>query len=153
RRRERPFFGAAISEFLSGSLRRRGLLLARDAHPAGTLAAARVGLGALPANREAAAVAPAPGGADLLKAFDVLRAAAAEVTLHLAGLDRLAELDDLVLGQVLDLGVRVDPGLLEDVVGRRAADSEDVGEPDLGSLVEGDVDSRDARHQPCLCLW
>src|SRR5262249_59304380 len=99
------------------------------------------------------AVAQAPGGADLLKAFDVLRALAAEVPLPLAGLDRLAELDDLVLGQVLDLGVRVDPGLLEDVVGRRAADSEDVGEPDLGSLVEGDVDSRDARHQPCLCLW
>src|SRR5262249_24018189 len=136
----------------SCSLGRRGLLLARDAHPARALAAARVGLGPLAPDREAAAVPQAPIGADLLEALDVLGALPAQVALDLAVLDRIAKLDDLVLGQVLDRGVGIDARLLEDLVGRGAADPEDVGEPDLGPLVEGDVAPGDASHQPCLCL-
>ena len=91
-------------------------------------------------------MAEPPVGADLLKALDVLGTLPAQIALDLVVLDRIAKLDDLVLGQVLDLGVRVHPGLLEDVPGRRAADAEHVGEADLGPLVEGDVDSGDARH-------
>src|SRR5918995_1717756 len=95
----------------------------------------------------------APVGADLLQALHVLRAVPSKVTLDLAALDRVPELDDLVLGQVLHLGVRVHPGLAQDLAGGRAADPEDVGESDLGALVEWDVHPGDPRHQPCLCLW
>src|SRR4051794_41532134 len=92
-------------------------------------------------------MAQAPVGADLLQALDVLGALPAQIALDLVVLDRVAKLDDLVLGQVLDVGVRIDAGLLEDLVGRRAADPEDVGEADLGPLVEWNVDACDASHQ------
>ena len=58
--------------------------------------------------------------------------------------DRVAQLYDLVLGQVADLGVRVHPCLLEQIVSRRAADPEDVGEPDLQALLVREIDSSDA---------
>ena len=53
-------------------------------------------------------MAEAAVGADLHQPFDVLGALAAKVALDLAPLDRLAQADDLVLGQVLDQGGRVD---------------------------------------------
>ena len=107
-RRGRPFF-------LAGDLRpllRVGFFLRPgDAHALRALAAAGVGLGALAAHGQAAAVAQAAVGADLGQALDVLRALAAEVAFDLARLDRVAKLDRLVLGEVLDVGVRVDSAL------------------------------------------
>ena len=85
-------------------------------------------------------------GADLRQALDVLRAVAAQVALDLEVLDSVAQLDRLLLGQVLDVGVRVDADLVEQLVGGRAADAVDVGEPDLDPLVEREVDSRDPCH-------
>jgi hypothetical protein len=65
-----------------------------------------VGLRALAVDREPAAVADAPVGADLAEPLDRLRAVAAQVALDLEVLvDVLAELGDLLVGQVLDLGV------------------------------------------------
>ena len=60
--------------------------------------------------------------------------------------DQLAELDDLFLGQVANLAVRLDTDLGEQLIRRRAADPIDIGEPDLDSLVEGDVDAGDTCH-------
>src|SRR3954454_14125264 len=122
------------------------LALAGDAEASRSLAAAGVGLRPLSPDRKAAPVAEAAVGADLHQPFDVLRAVAAEVTLDLAVLDRLAKFHHLVLGQVLDRGVRVDARLLEDLLGCRAADPEDVGESDFSPFVDRDVDARDARH-------
>src|SRR6187549_254548 len=141
RRRVRPLpgFFAAIRPLLD-------LALAGDAHPARALAAARVGLRALAPHRQAAAVPQAPVGADLHQPFDVLGALATQVALDLAALDGLAQLHHLVLGEVLDARVRVDLGLGQNLVGGRATDAEDVGEPDLDPLVDRDVDPRDARH-------
>src|ERR1044072_8524376 len=72
RRRVRPLAGflAAIGLVLLC------LALAGDAHPARALAAARVGLRPLAADRQAATVAQAPVRADLHQPFDVLRALA-----------------------------------------------------------------------------
>ena len=50
-------------------------------------------------------MAQAPVGADLGEPFDVLRSVAPQVTLDLQRLDLVAELDLLVLGQILDVGV------------------------------------------------
>ena len=76
------------------------------------LAGARVGLRLLAAHGQAAAVAQAAVAADLLQALDVLRALAAQVALDREVLvDRVAQLGDLVLGEVADVGVGVDPDL------------------------------------------
>src|SRR5688572_26380426 len=83
---------------------------------------------------------------DLGKTLDVLRTLAAQVTLDLEILDRVAQLDLLVLGEVLDVSVRVDLGLLEELVGGRTADAMDIGEPDLDSLVERKVYACDPCH-------
>src|SRR5215207_2962548 len=114
RRRARPLprFGCGIGLLL---LRRR-LLLAGDAHPARALAATRVGLRALSVDGQAAPVAQAPVGADLRQPLDVLGALATQVALDLVALDGLAQLHSLVLGEVLDVGVRIDADLGEDLV-------------------------------------
>src|SRR5829696_1475530 len=122
------------------------LALAGDAEAPGALATAGVGLGPLAADREPAPVAEAAVGPDLHQPFDVLRALAPEVTLDFTVLDRLAKFHHLVLGQVFDRGAGVDARLLEDLLRRGAADSEDVGEPDFGPFVDRDVDARDACH-------
>src|SRR5215208_1863265 len=129
-------------------LRPRRLAPAGDAHLLRALARPGVGLGPLAVNRQAAPVAQATVGADLRQPLDVLRAVPAEVTLDLAGLDGLAELHDLVVGQVLDVGVGVDPGVLDDLARRGRADPVDVGQTDLHALVRRDVDACDTSHSP-----
>src|SRR5262245_46353726 len=129
RRRERPlprvpFLGCATRVLL---LRPRRLALAGHAHSPGALAAAGVGLGSLSPDRKAAAVAKPAVGADLGQPLDVLGAVAAQIALNLLGLDRLAKLHDLVVGQVLDVGVRINPGALDELAGSGAADPVDVG--------------------------
>src|SRR5690606_20175369 len=121
-------------------------LLAGDAEPPRALAAAGVRLRPLAPDRQAAPVEQAAVGADLHQPFDVLRALAAQVALDLPLLDRLAQLDDLLLGQILDLHVGVDPGLAEDLPGSGATDPEDVGERDFDPFPVGDVDAGDSCH-------
>src|SRR3954453_21112943 len=115
-----PFFACGISQSL---LLGRRLLLAGDRGALRALAGTRVGLGALAVDRQPAAVSIAAVGADLLQALDALGALAAKIALHFAGLHRLAELQLLVLGQVLDVGVRIDPHLFEDLRRRRGPDA------------------------------
>jgi hypothetical protein len=80
-------------------------------------------------------------GPDLHQPLDVLGTLAPEISLHEQVFDLIAQLAHLVVGQILDVGVRVDPGLLEDLVRLRAADAVHVREPDLDPLVEGDIDA------------
>ncbi len=92
-------------------------------------------------------MAQAAVGADLLEALDGLGALAPQVAfLREVSLDRLAQLDDLVLGQVAHLAVRLDAHLSQELVGGRAANAVDVGQPNLDALVQRDVDAGDARH-------
>src|SRR4051812_4765319 len=88
------------------------LLLAGHLHALGALARAGVGLGVLAADGQAAAMAQAAVAADLHQALDVLRALAPQIALDgEVAIDRVAQLADLVLGEVADIGVRGDPEL------------------------------------------
>src|SRR3954452_17269342 len=119
----------------------RRLLLARDLHALRSLPRAGVGLRVLSPHGQAAPVAHAAVGADLLQALDALGALAAQVALDReVAVDALAQAGDLVLGEIPDVGVRGDVGLLEDLGRGRRADPVDVGQADLDALVEGDVD-------------
>src|SRR5881275_1752826 len=78
------------------------LLLAGD-RPSLALAGAGVGVGALTADRQALAVPEAPIAGQIHQPLDVHRRFAAEVALHLMlGVDRLAQVENLLIGEVLD---------------------------------------------------
>src|SRR5829696_7085428 len=111
---------ASCDRSLRSLLRR--LLLAGDRHALGTLARARVRLGVLAAHRQPAAVADPAVAADLHQTLDGLGALAAEVALDgVVAVDEIAQLRDLVLGQVLHVLVRADADLGEELAGRGPA--------------------------------
>src|SRR3954447_11615198 len=148
RRRARPLalFGCGMAP--PALLRRRRLAPAGDAHLLRALARPGVGLGPLAVHRQPAAVAKSAIGADLRQPLDVLRAVPPKVTLDLLGLDGLAKLHDLVVGQVLDVGIRINACLLDDLARRGGADPVDVGEAHLHALVGWNVYSCDTSHAP-----
>src|ERR1700745_2075314 len=111
RRRVRPRVAACLR--VPGTLLR--LLSASDGL-LGALAAACVRLRPLPVHRQAAPVADAAVRADLGKPIDRLLPVAAQVTLDLeVGVDVVAKLRDLFVGQILDLRVRVETELGSDL--------------------------------------
>jgi hypothetical protein len=113
------------------------LLLAGD-RALGTLAGTRIGTGALTAHRQAAAVPDALVATDLHLAPDVGGNLAAKVTFDLVvGLDEVAQLHDLVVGQVLGSLVGADAGRGERRLRAGAAHPEDIGERDLQPLLAG----------------
>src|SRR6476469_3644786 len=112
-----------------------------------TLAGARVGLGALTADREAHAVTATLVAADLDLAADVRLDLTPEVTLDLeVGFDLVAKLDQLLVTERVDPGVRVDAGGSEQLLGAGTADAVDVGECDLDALVAREVHTNEACH-------
>src|SRR3954471_6214473 len=124
------------------------LLLAGHLHPLRALAGARVGLGVLAADRQGAAVTDSAVAADLHQALDGLRALAPQIALDdVLGVDQVAQLGDLVIGQVAHGAVRLDAELGEHLVGGGATDAVDVRETDLDALVERDVDPGDSSHR------
>jgi hypothetical protein len=85
--------------------------------------------------------------ADLAEALHRLLPVTAQVALDRDLLvDVVAELRDLVVGEVADLRVLRDAELGRDLLRRRAADAEDVRQPDLESLLVREIDPCDARH-------
>src|SRR4051794_35120676 len=123
-----------------------GLLLAGN-RALGTLAGTRVGLGALTADREALTVAATLVAADLDLATDVGLDLATEVTLDLeVGFDLVTELDQLLVPELVDAQVRVDPGGGQELLGASTADAVDVGECDLDALVAREVNTNEACH-------
>src|SRR6187549_2936508 len=96
-------------------LLRLDLLLARD-RLLRALAGARVGVRALPMDRERPAVADALVAPDLDLPLDVLRDLAAEVTFDLeVRIDVGADLHDLFFGQVANLRTAVDARTVDDL--------------------------------------
>jgi hypothetical protein len=140
RRRVRPRVAACL--LVPGTLLR--LLSASDGLLR-ALAAAGIRLRPLPVHREAAAVPDPPIGTDLGEPLDRLLPVAAQVALDLeVRVDVVAELRDLLVGEVLDLRVRVEAELGGDLAGSRLADAVDVGQPDLEALLVREIDSGDA---------
>src|ERR687888_790588 len=148
RRRVRP----RVAGLLGGATLLRCLLAATDGLLR-ALAGAAVRLRALAVHGQAAAVPDAAVGPDLAEALDRLRALAAEVALDLEVLvDVLAELRDLLVGEVTDLRVLREAERRAHLARRRLADAVDVGQPDLEPLLIGQVHSCDACQRPLLAL-
>src|SRR5207249_6020359 len=102
----------------------------------GTFAGASVGVGALSANRERAAVAEATIGLNFDEALDVERDVLAEIAFDLAlGFNDLTDAVQRVLVERAQLREGIDVRLREDLGGARVADSEDVGETDARLFV------------------
>ncbi len=137
---------ASVIRGLTGAeppwVRLLGLLLAGDG-ALRALPGPRVGLGALAADREAHAVTATLVAADLDLAADVALHLTTEVALdrQVAGLDLARELDQLVLGECVDAGVRVDARRGQQLLGGGTADAVDVGECDLDALLTREVDT------------
>src|SRR6476646_6657685 len=115
------------------------LLLARDRLGL-ALAGARIGVRALAADRQALAVPQPAVAGEVHQPLDVHCRFAAKVALDGEVLvDRLADVQHLLVGEVLDPLFRTDAELIGDLPGRGAADSVDVGQRDLDALVGGDA--------------
>ena len=105
-----------------------GLLLA--------LAGTGVVLGALAADGKADAVADATVATDIHEALDVHLDGGAEFALDLVVLtDFGADLGDLVIIPLADLGIVRNAAGIQDGAGGGAADTEDIGQTDFASLV------------------
>src|SRR5919202_4308416 len=146
RRRVRP----RVAGLLGGATLLGCLLAAADGLLR-ALARAGVRLRALPVHGQAAAVPDAAVGADLPQPLDRLRALAAEVALDLEVLvDVLAELRDLLVGEVTNLRVLRQAERRAHLARRRLADAVDVGQANLEALLVRQVHSCDACQRPLL---
>src|SRR5215208_1685235 len=126
-----------------------GLLPACDG-ALGALTGTGVGLRALATDRKPLAVTATLVAADLDLASDVGLDLTAQVTLDLdlfVALDRVAELDQLVVTQLVDAQVGADSGQVQELLGAGTADAVDVGECHLDALVAREVDTNEACHQ------
>src|SRR5712692_681135 len=111
------------------------------------LARARVGLRALPVDRQATAMTDAAVRADLAETLDRLRALAAEVAFDLqVSVDVVAQLRDLLVREVAHLRVGRQPECSADLLRGRLADAVDVRQPDLEPLLVRQIDSCDTCH-------
>src|SRR4051794_1646268 len=151
-----PFSHASVS---SSSLRLLRGLLARADRLLRSAALPGIGLGPLATNREIPAMAKAAIRPDLLESLHVERDLSAEVALDLvAPVDELTKPVDLLLGEITHPRVRVDVRLRQDLLGRRQAEPEDVGQRNLDPLLTWDVDAGDACHSvlatpAAACAW
>src|SRR3954467_10367373 len=126
-----------------------GLLLAGDG-ALRALTGAGVRLRALATDRKALAVTATLVAADLDLAPNVGLDLTTEVTLDLdlvVALDRVAELDQLLVTQLVDAEVGAHAGHGEDLLGPGTADAVNVGECDLDALLARQVDTKEACHQ------
>src|SRR5438445_5078286 len=107
----------------------------------------RVGVGALSAHGQVAAVAHPAVGADLHQPLDVHGDLLAQVALHFAFLvDDLGDAAGFLLREVLDPDARIDARLAQDLVRSAHPDPVDVGQRDLHALRAGQVDACDTCH-------
>jgi hypothetical protein len=93
-------------------------------------------------------MAQSPVAADNHQSFDVLGNFPPQITFHpVFFLNNGGNLPDFFFGQIFPPGIGIDPRSLENVPGKLAADSEDVGEGDLNPLVLGNINSNNSRHR------
>src|SRR5262249_51670713 len=114
----------------------------------GALAGARVGVRALPVDRERPAVADGLVAPDLDLPLDVLRDLAAEVTFDLVvrvGVG--ADLHDLLFWEVAKLRCAIHARAVDDLERAGRADAEDVAQGDIEPLVAGKIDAGDSSHE------
>src|SRR5262249_37464051 len=124
----------------------RRLLLAGD-RPGWALAGAGIGMRALPADREPLAVAQAAIAAKVHQALDVHCNFAPEVTLNgVVAIDRLANLRNLEIGELIDPGRCRDAHPLADFLRELGTNSMDVLQADDDALLRRDIHTSDTGH-------
>jgi hypothetical protein len=111
-------------------------------------ASARIRLGTLSANGQAAEVANATVAFDTLKALQVHTDLAAKVAFDdiFAILNRVDDLGKLLFAQIFRADSRVDVGLGQDVFGVAGADAVNVTERDVDALIRGNFYANDTCH-------
>src|SRR4029453_10193710 len=122
------------------------LLLARDRLGL-ALTGARIGVRALAADRKAPAMAKPAVAGEIHQPLDVHRGLTAKVTFDgVLAVNGFTNVQNFLIGQVLDALVGRDAELLRDLLGRRLADSVNVGQRDFHALVGGDVHPGNTSH-------
>ena len=108
-----------------------------------SLACAGIGGGALPTDMQAAAMTNASIAIDGLEALEVGLQLAAQIAFdrELARGDRLDDLVELFVAQILGPQVRIDVGLLENANRSARADAVNVGERRFDALVAGNFNA------------
>src|SRR5208337_5588778 len=103
-------------------------------------AGARVGLGALAADRQAAQMADAAIAFDALQPFEVHADLAAQIAFDdvFAILDGMNDLGKLLFGQVLGSNGRINLRLAQDYDRVAGADAVDITQGNVDALVRGD---------------
>jgi len=99
----------------------------------------------LSAHRQTLAVSQATIGADLHKTLDVLAYLTTEVTLDLeVPVNILTKTNSLLFCEILDTGIRVDAGFLQNLGSGGQADTVDVSQANLNALLTREIDTRNA---------
>src|SRR5579872_321515 len=112
-----------------------------------TLAGARVGVSALSANRQAAAVSQSPVAAQIHQTLDVHGHFAPQVAFDdVVAVDHFTQLKYFLIGELRNPPRLGDRNLFHDFLGFGIADAMDVLERDHNALVGRYVDARDTSH-------
>src|SRR5579863_6346599 len=123
------------------------LLLLAGNRLGGAFAGAGAGMGALATDWESLAMAQAPIAGEVHQALDVDGGFAAQVPLDgVIAVDRLADLDDFLVGQLVEPARVLDADLAHDLVRLGLADAVDVLQRDHHALVRRNIDAGDAGH-------
>src|SRR5882724_10213779 len=114
-----------------------------------TFARPGIGLRTLAADRKAAQMADATVAFNALKSLEIHADLAAEIAFDdiLAILNRMNDLRELLLGQILGADRGVNAGLFQNDFRIAGADAVNVAQSDVDALVRGNFYSDDAGHK------
>src|SRR5438874_4507574 len=130
---------------------RQLLLLAGD-RLGRALARARVGVGALAAHRQAAAMTQAAIAAEVHQTLDVDTGLAAKIAFdEVVAVDHFADLQDFLVAQLADATISRDLDLLDDLGRVLLADAMNVLERDQDALVGRDIHAGNTGHGLLSC--
>src|SRR6476619_2974782 len=122
------------------------LLLAGD-RLGRALARARVGMGALAAHRQTAAMSQAAIAAEVHQPLDVDADLTTEIAFdHIVAVDHFADLQHFLVAQLADATIRGDLHLLDDLGRVLLADAMDVLKRDQHALVGWDIHAGNTGH-------
>src|SRR5882724_1504044 len=116
------------------------------------LARPRIGVGALTAHRQAAAMTQAPIAAEIHQPLDVDAGLAAKIALDdIVAVDHFADLQNFLVAQLIDPAILGDLDLFDDLGRALLADAMDVLKRDQDALVGGDVHAGNTGHEFLSC--
>src|SRR6185312_14276407 len=119
-----------------------------------SLAGARIGMRALAANRQRAAMAQAAIAAKIHEALDVHRDFAAQIALDLiVAVDGFANLQHFSIGKLVDTTLGRNTHLIDDLLGKLFADAVNVLKRDDDTLVGRNVDAGYTSHILLFSMW